>query len=75
MEVYLGQQRETTPAHAYCGTNDLAAILDDIVKGNLPVGTKQPFPVNFDDPSETQSYSNPWVQNAPAVNGISPFNL
>ena len=56
-----GQRREMTPAHAYAATNDFALILDEITKGNLPVGTGKPFPVNFDDEKETpKSFSSPW---------------
>lgn len=75
MEVYIGQQHETTPAHCYCGTNDLAAILDDIVKGNMPVGTGKPFPVNFDDPTETQTFTSPWEQKTAQLQALSPYGL
>ena len=66
MQIFAtGQQYAMTPAHAYNGTIDFASILEDMKKGEFPVGTGQPFPVNFDDEEDQlpQNAASPWVQN------------
>lgn len=68
MNIYYstkGTQYKTavvTPAHVYAGTPDMADILNDMEKGEFPVGTGEPFPVNF---------SEEGVPNIPA--GCSPW--
>jgi hypothetical protein len=74
MDIYissngLSQKHEWTPMHAYAATKDFATILNDIQKGELPVGTNKPFPVNFAEEEEnppsqfirdhTSMFSNP----------------
>lgn len=74
MYIYTnGQTTMQTPAHVYNGTQDFVKILEDMKKGEFPVGTGQPFPVNFD--SEEQQLnpdaSSPWVQHCtnPQIGG------
>lgn len=60
---------EMTPAHVYSAVRDFATILDDIGKGDLPVNTHLPFPVNWENKeptaqqlwsaNNTQSFYNP----------------
>lgn len=54
MDIYissngLSKKHEWTPMHAYASARDFSIILNDIQKGELPVGTGKPFPVNFPD--------------------------
>ena len=44
---------ELTPALTHFATTDFAAILDDLVKGNIPTNTGQPFNVNWKQPTES----------------------
>ncbi len=56
--------RELTPAHVYVSTSDFAAILSDMERGLLPVGTGKPFPVEFDNegrPSRMEGNMSPWA--------------
>lgn len=66
MNIYVSsaaaQQGEMTPFQAYAGTSDFASILNDMKKGLFPVGTNQPFPVNFAS------------EENPEVNPMSPFS-
>lgn len=57
-----GQTVIQTPAHNYSATADFSVILDDMKRGELPVGTGQPFPVNFDVD-----------QNMSSLDSMSPF--
>ena len=43
-------QRVCTPAHRYVYQGDFGKILEDIEKGEIPCGSGQPFPVEFDNP-------------------------
>lgn len=59
------QSMISTPAHVYNGTSDFATILEDMKKGELPTGTGQPFPVNFDaegDQMLSNNAASPWAQ-------------
>ena len=53
VDIYVSsianQTHEQTPFHVYQGTSDFATILNDMRKGELPVGTGKPFPVNFQE--------------------------
>lgn len=80
MTIYVQSSNElsfgepATPAHYYTGTTNFANILDDMVKGNIPINTGTPFPVvwksdNIDpngapwDPPSIPVYGdgdNPW---------------
>lgn len=54
---------EMSPAMAYSAENDLSHILDDIAKGDLPCGSGEPFPVNWDltqKGENTEHTSPPW---------------
>lgn len=73
-----------TPAHVYAGTSDFADILADMEKGNLPVGTRQPFPVNFENEDGLVASPSPWtthnstmLDDPPSRHVVGPrtFNL
>lgn len=50
--------RACTPAHRYVFQGDFAKILEDIEKGEIPCGSGQPFPVEFDNPEDDISKMN-----------------
>lgn len=44
-----------TPYHLYYLTRDFSTILNDIKYDKIPVGTGNPFPVEFEDKRETNN--------------------
>lgn len=87
MDIYISsnkltQKHEMTPMHVYAATQDFSIVLNDIRDGNLPVGTGQPFPVNFQDEEEnppssfvrdrTSMFANP---NPSEIFGPKAFGL
>ena len=62
-EMVFGEQ--PTPAHYYTGTANLADILDDMARGNIPVNTGQPFPVIWK--GDMDPNTPPWVDDRPFV--------
>ena len=67
MNIYIStnaQREPLTPFQVYAGTSDFATILNDMKEGKFPVGTNDPFPVNFasEDSPEANPMS-PWSQN------------
>jgi hypothetical protein len=67
VDIYVSsianQTHEQTPFHVYQGTSDFATILNDMRKGELPVGTGKPFPVNFQEEDNPINPMSPWSQN------------
>ena len=60
----LKRDHEMTPMHAYLGSTDFSVTLNDIHDGNFPVGTNQPFPVNFQSEENNDGRpTSPWTQN------------
>lgn len=60
MNIYTsGKQIIMTPAHNYAATTDFATILNDMKRGEFPVGTGKPFPVNFDVQTENGEVVDP----------------
>lgn len=57
-----------TPAHTHAATTDFANILDDLSKGNIPCGTGQPFPVNWENDSKTDPNQPPWIDGSQPIN-------
>jgi len=65
---------DNTPAGIYVGVTDFAQILDCIASGEIPTGTGQPLPVNWNpDPNNLPWYTgngtqpmaynpNPWAE-------------
>lgn len=60
-----GLPLNNTPFAKYCAL-DLASILDLIVKGELPCGTGEDFPVDWPN---SDSANTPWAQNGPTSSG------
>lgn len=64
MDIYYSESQarnNLTPAQRYVATSDFAAILRDMEVGNFPVGTGQPFPVNFDQQQSESSTQHGWL--------------
>lgn len=51
-----------TPGAAYAGVNDFATILDNIASGEIPSGTGEPFPVNWNESPDNEP---PWFPDGP----------
>ena len=64
MDILVSNNRiPQTPMHVYKGTSDFASILKDMEKGEFPVGTGVPFPVNFEEEENPTNPMSPWTQN------------
>lgn len=62
-----------TPAHTYAAMTDFSNILDDLARGNIPCGTGEPFPVNWDNKSNDNQV--PWFEGHPNTNPNPWSNL
>lgn len=65
-----GNPVNATPAAIYAGITDFAVFLSNIATGEIPSGTGQPFPVNWN--SENEDYL-PWYQGGPK--SFNPWNM
>lgn len=68
--------RACTPAHRYVFEGDFSKILEDIDRGEIPCGSGQPFPVEFNNPEDDISKMNVgWGDpTATTYNGGNVFN-
>lgn len=57
-----------TPAATYAGVTNFATILDNIASGEIPSGSGQPFPVNWNTNPEDDL---PWFPDGPT--GANPW--
>lgn len=65
--IVSGNQQPMTPYHSYKSTRNFSSILNDMIKGQLPTGTGQPFPVNFNEEEEFTGPQSPWTQNTTSI--------
>lgn len=59
-----------TPAAVYAGLSCFATILDNIASGEIPSGSGEPFPVNWE---ESPDDGLPWYSNTNGPKSTIPW--